>query len=428
MISANGGTPPYLFFLNNTAEAGSTFNNLVAGAYTARVTDSNGCESDIDFEIGEDSCEELDGTQVSDGDCALVNHGFFDPISCEPIANAESYVWEFSTESGAVFEHETIDETILASSVPQITPNTTYAIRVKGNAAGYNSTFGGSCDLIFNIGTSQLVEIYCGASELTFNDQIDADEVTGATDYEFRFEDVETQERFYFYSGQTPSCDLNGVDGLEVDKAYEVVIRTKYRNTWSAQGGICMIAIVPVPLTTSLMAQWCNNNFINREFDALEVQPIENATVYQLRISDGDLESVLLIDSDSNTFDISERDDLNPSIKYTVQARALVEDIWTNWGDACEIAFLEQEEIKLNMLVYPNPVRVGESISLLTKGDWKNIVLQLYNPRGHQIKITRSNFENMVPQEFILPKLKPGIYFLRVIHGKQMLAKKIIVS
>ncbi|MCA1761921.1 MAG: PKD domain-containing protein, partial [Flavobacteriales bacterium] len=427
-VLVNGGTPPYTYFLNDVSVDGNTFEGLAAGSFVVRVADGNGCEAETNFEIEENACEELENTQVSESICESATHGFFDVITCTTVDNAEAYKWEFTRANGDVFETETDQAELLASNVPEIVPNTLYAVRVKAEAVGYTSEYAESCELLFSIETTQLIDESCGNLELTLENYISAEPVAGASDYEFRFEDVETAERFYFYSGQNTTCFLGAVETLEPEKIYEVMVRAKYRNTWSGQGDACLVGIVPVPLTTALTSQWCNNSLINREFDELEVQPIENATVYQIRISGGDLDTAVLMESNSNEFNISERDDLNPSIAYKVQARAFVEDFWTEWGEECEISLLELQELKLNMLVYPNPAISGNRVSLMTKGDWKNIRLELISPRGYQIKLKRSNFENIVPQEFILPRMKPGIYLLRVSHGKQMLAKKIIVN
>ena len=48
IVSVNGGTPPFTYFINGTQGTGSAFTNLLAGEYIIQVTDSQGCDPAID--------------------------------------------------------------------------------------------------------------------------------------------------------------------------------------------------------------------------------------------------------------------------------------------------------------------------------------------------------------------------------------------
>ena len=50
-ISANGGTSPYNFSLNGSANSTGAFYNLVSGSYSVAVSDANGCSTSINFNI-----------------------------------------------------------------------------------------------------------------------------------------------------------------------------------------------------------------------------------------------------------------------------------------------------------------------------------------------------------------------------------------
>ena len=51
MLSATGGVSPYTFELNGTTNSTGSFTNLLAGNYTATVTDNLGCEQTINLDI-----------------------------------------------------------------------------------------------------------------------------------------------------------------------------------------------------------------------------------------------------------------------------------------------------------------------------------------------------------------------------------------
>nr|MBK9652316.1 SprB repeat-containing protein [Bacteroidota bacterium] len=51
-ITATGGTAPYTYLWSNGVTTASN-NNVVAGTYTATVTDANGCTATCDYTVTE---------------------------------------------------------------------------------------------------------------------------------------------------------------------------------------------------------------------------------------------------------------------------------------------------------------------------------------------------------------------------------------
>ncbi|MBR9921584.1 MAG: T9SS type A sorting domain-containing protein [Bacteroidetes bacterium] len=74
ILSANGGTPPYTYMLEGQEVVfgmgqNAGFAGLVAGDYTAELTDANGCVSAVDFSIGQPSNLSLAAGQITGVDC-----------------------------------------------------------------------------------------------------------------------------------------------------------------------------------------------------------------------------------------------------------------------------------------------------------------------------------------------------------------------
>ena len=51
------------------------------------------------------------------------------------------------------------------------------------------------------------------------------------------FEDIETLERYYYYS-DTRECPLAEVEGLALNTDYDVHVRGRYRNIWGGYGAL----------------------------------------------------------------------------------------------------------------------------------------------------------------------------------------------
>ena len=431
-IVISGGSQPYEVSLNNELINDYELTNLFSGIYNVSILDENGCSISTSFEIQEMTCDTLDFTEVSTSFCTKGYASFYETISCNPVENATGYRWELRNLSDS--ENPIVFNTPLpafsASEISQIIPGVEYQVKVKGTNPLITSDFGTACLLRFDISRPKLSDADCGNLNLSIQDVISSTQVEGANDYEFRFENAITNERFYYYSGQMLTCILADLDDLEIEIEYSVSVRAKYRNIWGGSGEECIIKVMPMVEKTRLTDQWCENYKINSLSDVIFVQPIENASVYHVRISN-ELENFEVnLQSNQPEFSAYSVEGIIPETYYQAQARALKADTdtWTPWGDICNIAFDQPEILKLNMLIFPNPGLRGNQVSLQTKGDWENIRITLYDTHGHDLAQAQLDFKNLTPQELNISELKTGMYFLHITHGKQSLSKKLLIQ
>ena len=429
-IQISGGIAPYAITFNNEIINETSLSGLSAGEFAVAVSDANGCAVSANLTIEQMSCDTLDQTQVI---TALCDSGFVriqDAVQAEPVEGATGYMWELrdleDLSNPIIFT--TADPEFYGNEIDEIIPNVTYQIKVKGTNPLIPSEYGSECNLLFMIPITSLIQNDCGNLSLPANHILTALEVEGATDYEFRFENTETLERLYYYSGGQNTCALADVDELEIDVEYDVLVRAKYRNIWGDYGNNCPIKSLAIVVTTSLTDEWCENYSINFESDLILVQPIENATVYQLRIKNETENFELILENNQPEFSTTLVDGLAPETNYEAQARALNEGYWTPWGAVCGIGLVEQENLKLNMLVFPNPSAQGKQVKLQTKGNWKNLVITLSDLQGHNLMSFRRDFENMIPQEMNISRLESGLYLLHITHGTQTLSKKLLLQ
>ncbi len=425
-----GGTAPYNLTVNNEVVWDPVLSSLAAGTYDVSVSDAHSCNSDFSFTVGQENCDSLTMTNLVPSICAQGSIGFFGNAACETVPNAISYSWIVRDlqDLNNLIEFNTSAPVFMPNDIPGIIPGLVYGVRVKGLNPTIPSDFGPECQVSFTIGTAKLTAIDCGNMTLSMSDVISNTGIQGSTDYEFRFEDAVTGERYYYYSGGAITCPLADVATLQTNTEYLVAIRGKYRNIWGEYGEICAIQIAPVVLTTALTDVWCENFQIDIVYDQLIVQPIENASVYELRISDSGEGNEIAVQNSLPAFPVISIPGIVPNHSYTAQARAYIDGEWTVWGKVCEIAFNDPDMLKLNMFIFPNPIKLGSQIYLRTDGDWENLIIQVCDAQGHHLKTIKKDFKDMQPQRLDISGLRTGMYFVNVTHGKQSLSKKFIVQ
>ena len=428
-IEIHGGTAPYEVLLNDMPVTDLALTGLAQGYYTVSLSDAHACNAILDFSIGQINCDSLASTRLLAAFCQGGAASFFENVGCIPVSNATSYRWKFEAQdpSAEIFEITTTQPWFKGDDVPELVPGLTYNVAVKGESDVLPGDYGMACSLQFQIGTGALNEAFCGNLNLYMDDEISANTIAGATQYEFRFEDALTGERFYAYTGTT-ICALEAVETLSLNAEYEVMVRGKYRHIWGAYGNICTIKILPVIETTALTDAYCNNLYLDAELDQLLVQPIEGAGVYELRISNSDQTDSLVIQKDQPVFPAMEIPGLAQDQTYLVRARANIEGVWTPWGESCAIAFNDPEAEKLNLLIYPNPALQREMVKMETRGDWEGMEIRICAAQGQPLMMLKRDFKSGVPQTFRITNLRPGLYIVHVRQGAQTLTKKLVIQ
>ncbi len=430
LIAISGGTAPYLATLDGENITDLSLTSLPQGSYAIAIIDANGCEVSTTLTIDENGCDGLETTMVSDAICDLGSSTFFQAVTCPAVSGAATYIWELNdiNSSAAAFTITTPINQFTAADYLSIIPGTIYSIRVKPQNSEESGEYGAACDVLFRIESTELIATDCGNEALMMSNAVSANLVEGATAYEFKFEVESTQERIYFYADADAVAPLSEVETLMLNTPYSVQVRAKIRNSWSMAGDACMIAIASISETTSLALESCNNLEIDFEYEVLRVKPIENASVYEIRMIEEDGDELITAQSNTTSFNILTIAGLKVAKVYSAEARAYKEGSWLEWGPKCSVAFDNTDLLKLNMMVYPNPTQPGRFVMLRTDGDWENVVVTLSNAQGNKLQTRIINFKDGVPQRLNLSGKKTGFYMLNISHGTERLTKKLIIQ
>lgn len=419
-----------------------TYNNLAPGQYHITATDANGCSAEALAEIFTLPCDSLLSTAVNAGICAAGFSGFFDPVQCAPVPEAEQYEWVLESASESIV-FQTSAPSFLPDEVAEIIPGTDYDVSVRGLHETLMSDFGHACALRFDISASQLTDTSCDVTDLPANFVLHCTPIEGAESYEFRFEDIESGARYYAYADESGAVLIGSVEGLEAGRIYLTDIRVRYRNVWGPHGVTCLTGMGENIYIPESPAVFCENFSIDPIKDTLILQPITGADVYALEFSGAALTTPVVLLSETPVLDPALFANLPKGEMLSVRLRISREGEWSAWSDPCAASFAndeaaeeveeeeelaeEEESFSLNLFIFPNPVNAGDVLKTRMNGNWENVEITLRNLTGTALKKMRMNYTHRDEQEVFLPKLDPGIYFISARHGKSSLTKKLII-
>jgi hypothetical protein len=178
---------------------------------------------------------------------------------------------------------------------------------------------------------------------------------------------------------------------------------------------------------TGLNEEFCGNLNLNLQTIVLELQPISEATVYQTIFANSETNFRDTLEHELPRIEADQIEFLDETLNYTTTSRALVADQWTNWGTPCEIGF-KSDGYDLNLTLYPNPLKAGTELAMMTKGDWQNLVIEVRDLTGRTLTSFRSNFSHMDAQTFSIPVKSKGVYLITARHANQVISKKLVVQ
>jgi PKD repeat protein len=424
-VIIEGGSSPYNLYYEGAQLSQTTFENLTGGVYELMAEDANGCTVSGEVFIETLGCDTLTSSKLRNDFCDAT--GTVDKaIIATPVSEATGYEWEFSNTDEETFSIMTATNSCSLLDYSQIKPNINYSIRVRGTHPNIPSEFGEICTYTALIDRPNLLLDDCDNSEVSIGDIVKADAYFYATNYEFRLESSISGERKYFYSDEG-QIEIDEEKELNPGEAYLISSRINYNGYWGAYGDICMITLPANTLTTSLKEIFCDNFELNQEIAQLELQPINGAAVYQTIFANSQTNYRDTIEHTGPFITKDMLETLSEDLVYQTISRALLSDQWTPWGRQCSIGFTN-DAYNLNMIVYPNPLKSGSELSIVTKGNWKNMTLTVRDMTGRPLKTFTQDFQHLSPITYTLPSNAKGVYTITATHAKQSITKKLIIQ
>jgi hypothetical protein len=170
------------------------------------------------------------------------------------VNGANQYEFEFSNPvTGIVYAIRISNSTtcFLNNVTPALQWGTQYNVRVRAFIAGVAGTFGNACligtipDPALGIPNTQLRTADCGKLTFALNTNMAANQVPGATQYEFEFRDVNTNSVVATRLQSSATLGIANVSpALQPGTQYNVRVRAYINTVVGNYGTVCLIGIV----------------------------------------------------------------------------------------------------------------------------------------------------------------------------------------
>lgn len=427
-LAITGGTPPYQITSGENVYTNTTFTGLAGGEYPLVVTDAHGCALTDTLTIETLLCDSLAPTSLTTEFCNRTPTAITQTVTCTPVSQAQGYRWQFTAGNADGFTFDTDQPHFQPLEISLIQPDVQYQVVVKGLHPDRPSAYGTSCAIRFALPAPELSVEHCDGQTITSGTELYATVIPIAQDYEFRFHHPETNERVYLYTGGPNYTPVDTLGELSSGVAYAVSARIKHQNHWGPYGPECAITIEQTAVYTTLTEPWCGNRFIDSQNDIISLQPIANATVYQVRFTtETPAKSELTLTSPLPQIHPEQIVPLDMDETYNVRCRAKVAGQWTPWGPTCEVAF-DQSTYPFNLEIYPQPIANGQPIQLRMKGDRDNVQLTLMDLTGKIHRSIETDFSHLAPKTVPTHALESGLYLIRAVHGQESITKKLVIQ
>jgi PKD repeat protein len=234
-------------------------------------------------------------------------------------SGASSYAWTGGITNGVAF-----------------TPPSTTTYTVTGTGAnGCTSTGTKAITVQSCSGTTQLNSTWCGATNCTLNQTIVANQVSGATNYEFWFQNATLNYSQTRVKGNSiANIPLTWIAGLQYNTTYQVRVRAYVGGVWQAYGPTCnLTTAAQIPLTQLSSCAMTGLLYTS----SLSVISIAGASDYEYEITNAQqpLTTTRLRGSSTPSIPISWFTGIQYGRTYNVRVRSKVGSVWSSYGSTC---------------------------------------------------------------------------------------------
>jgi hypothetical protein len=409
------------------------------GNYSVTVTGSNGCSSSNSTSVNEISC--VPATQLRVQDCGYLAFNLSSSIIADLVSGATQYQFEFSNAAGTTVLATVSNATrtlALSSVSPAIQWNTQYSVRVRAFTGTIPGPFGAACiigtipDPNSTVPTTQLRSLDCGSTSLSLTSIIQANPVTGATQYEFQFSQGSTVVSTKLQTSL--QCNLGSLNpALNWSNTYSVRVRAYIGALQGTYGPACNITIIADPSvsgvpTTQLVAANCGRLNYSLSTGGCAAVAVTGASSYIFEF----LQNGNVVGTRTAPTRICYFNQVVPALSslqvYQCRVKVVIGGVTGNPGAICNVGFvpgsrfgttaedlelMPGEEGLLNpafeVTMMPNPFQ-GQTL-LQFNGRSENLQIRIFDLGG---KLVAEERINGASQYYLGASLNKGVYILEV--------------
>jgi hypothetical protein len=272
---------------------------------------------------------------------------------------------------------------------------------------------------------------------MALSDMLFCNEVADAELYQWQFSNPTTGfEAEGFSLGNNNTYLLENVTNLVYGMNVSVKLRVQYTGgVWSPWGEACTIDMLAEVPETELSSADCEAQTV-WPGTSVNANVAAGAHTYQWAFDDG--VDAHVFETYQSSLMLPYGEPLIEGQTYLVSVRVQVGEMWSAWGNECELKFgeaasvSEHAENEMRMTCWPNP-SAGENIFIQFSNlpsSTSVIELEVYDLSGKLVenKLLSSETPQGVLTVHFDRKLQSGMYFLRTHASGVVFEEKIIVQ
>ncbi|MFD1552174.1 hypothetical protein DNU06_00245 [Putridiphycobacter roseus] len=278
--------------------------------------------------------------QLTSASCGQTLASVATNFSSAGVAGATQYEFEFKdfVTGNLVTTFTKNYHTISLNEVGLTAYNSGYDVRVKVNigtvAVPDWGDYGNTCSIhVGNIPTSSLLT--CGATLTRFNENFSVANISGATEYGFRFQEIGSGT-ITLYDDNWHTIHLLDAGLLTVGAQYNVEVRAKVAGTWGPYGTACQLnAPTSVP-NTNLLASVCGTTVAGYT-TIMPAQHVAGASLYEYEFAGPDSTWTVTKNYQNISFAQAGISLITTAKTYAISVRARVSGTWGAFSSACNV-------------------------------------------------------------------------------------------
>jgi PKD repeat protein len=450
----SGGTSPYAYSWNPSAQTTQTATALSGATYTCTVTDNNGCTTAGNTTVNTLTC--AGPGHLTAASCGITLGTLNQAINCVTVAGATNYRYKFmqGATTIAIYTRGNNLTNCVLSNISTIRYAQTYQVTVAALVSNVWTSYGSSCNVTTPaFPPGQVSAGSCGLTLATMNTTLNCNSIVGATDYQWKFMQGATTISTYTRGTSIADCNLINVSNLQYGQMYDVYVRGKVGGVFGPYGTSCTVTTPTSIPPTEVAGLYCGANLTNIS-SGIFCDAVQGATNYQWNIQNGAYSSTLNRGTGQTDWRLSYHPGVQANTTYTVTVRAYVGGVWGTFGPACTVhtgpsslapnnlgnevpsvirmanpdVFGWDNELSIN--VYPNPSSDGNVLIEFTNppDNSSEVTLELYDSFGRKLLSEKRTYTAGESVALKPGEISNGIYLLKATIGGSTVMQKIIVQ
>ncbi|RYE16903.1 MAG: VCBS repeat-containing protein, partial [Sphingobacteriales bacterium] len=267
-------------------------------------------------------------TQLSGLSCGKTLNPVGD-IFADNVPTATNY--RFKITQGAIVQYiESTVQGVWLSDIPGYAYNTTYSIEVSAKVKESWTPYGAACNVTTGPAITQITPPDCGRILTDVIGSFRADRLPTATAYRF---EVTQGSNVGFIEETIPATLLFKTNFYAYNTTYSVRVSALLNDTWTAYGPACNVTSMPAPYTQ--LSLFSCGTVLNKDGD-IHSDGVPTATAYRFQITQG-TNPPQTVNSPDVWTKLANMPGYAFSTVYSVETAALVKDVWTPYGVACNV-------------------------------------------------------------------------------------------